>query len=209
MSYSKYLNLEFIGFCIVITLCIYFYFNTEKKFNKIPLVENIKNIMKYEFGDEEYDMYSNVKRFAKNSMRTRSSHFKNPSFPKPKKKKFLKSENRCKVIFEKIFNKKFPSIRPDFLKNPITGLNLELDGYCEELKLAFEYQGAQHSKYIPHFHRTGPQEFMYQVKKDEYKAKLCKLRGIDLIHIPHYIHYDKLEEYILRTLKKIKRFSYL
>jgi hypothetical protein len=34
--------------------------------------------------------------------------------------------------------------RPDFLKNPKTGKNLEIDIYCEEKKFGFEYQGAHH-----------------------------------------------------------------
>jgi len=59
-------------------------------------------------------------------------------------KDVYKDEKECRVIFEKITGCKFPSKRPNFLKNPKTGFNLELDGYCEELKLAFEYDGEQH-----------------------------------------------------------------
>ncbi len=112
-----------------------------------------------------------------------------------------KMQEKCRSIFEKIFNRKFPSVRPDFLKNPVTGQNLELDGYCADLKLAFEYDGQQHSKYSPYFHKSGPKEFIYQVTKDDFKTKKCKLEGINLIRIPHYIHSEKLERYIKKQLK--------
>ena len=38
------------------------------------------------------------------------------------------------------------------LKNPETNGYLELDGYCSELNLAFEYNGPQHYKIVPEFH---------------------------------------------------------
>ncbi len=42
------------------------------------------------------------------------------------------SERICRSIFESIFDKKFPKIRPTWLINPKTGMSLELDGYCKE-----------------------------------------------------------------------------
>jgi len=190
--WGKYLNIEFIAFCVIITLCIYFYFKRGKK--KIPnspssIYKEILNILK---DDEENDDYDDELL---------------PNQKPKNKKKTLKSENRCKQIFERLFDKEFPSVRPSFLRNPVTGHNLELDGYNEELKLAFEYNGKQHSAYVPHFHRAGPKEFIYQTKKDAYKSKICKMKGIELIQIPHYIHFDNLESYIIKNLKRIKRFS--
>ena len=50
-----------------------------------------------------------------------------------------KSEKLMSEYVDKHFsNNTFKKIRPDWLEN-ITGYNLELDYYCEELKLAFEY----------------------------------------------------------------------
>lgn len=119
-------------------------------------------------------------------------------------KRINKTENKCRVIFEKIFSRPFPSIRPEWLKNPTTGKNLELDGYCEELQLAFEYDGVQHARFDKHFHKSGT-DFVYQVAKDDYKTKKCKIEGIDLIRIPHYISPISLEDYIRREIKRIPR----
>ncbi len=56
----------------------------------------------------------------------------------------FKTENKCRIILEDIFDKPFPKNRKAL------NCRLELDGYCEELKLAFEYNGIQHYKRIPH-----------------------------------------------------------
>jgi hypothetical protein len=180
---------EILVLIVIISLCIYLYMKYDRHKIKItmseidysPLFNNEPQTRK--FTEEEYLKYLKEKK------------------GKPHKKVY-KHEERCREILEKIFNRKFPSVRPDFLKNPATGYNLELDGYCPELKIAFEYDGTQHSKYNEHFHRGDPKQYAYQVAKDEYKTKKCKLENITLIRIPSFIHYDKLEEYIKRELRR-------
>jgi len=113
-----------------------------------------------------------------------------------------KGEEMCRSILEKIFGCEFKSVRPSFLKNPVTKKNLELDCYNPNLKLALEYDGAQHSKYTPVFHGRDKWNFIYQVRKDDFKSKKCKENGITLIRIPHYIPHHKLESYIREKLKK-------
>ena len=124
--------------------------------------------------------------------------------PAPKKKIKKKTETKCRDIVERIFNKRFPSIRPNFLKNPKTGKNLELDMYNEEIQLAIEYQGMQHRVYSPYFHKC-EQDFYDQVERDNFKKIRCREVGIDLICIPDTVRYEELEDYILSELKKINR----
>lgn len=119
--------------------------------------------------------------------------------PKPYPDNGNKNENRCRKILEKIFGQPFPSVRPSWLKNPATKRNLELDMYCHNLKLAAEYDGAQHSK-MTKFHGS-KKELLYQMQRDQYKNKRCKELGITLLRIPYWAKSD-LEGYITRTLKE-------
>lgn len=122
--------------------------------------------------------------------------------PKPKRKKCEnKNENHCRSVLEKIFNKPFPTIRPDFLKSPKTGKNLELDCFNEDMGLALEYNGVQHYKFSPYFHKT-KKDFLSQVHRDDWKRNKCREKGIILLEIPYWITMDKLENYIKKELKK-------
>jgi len=84
-----------------------------------------------------------------------------------------KLELQCKFHLENIFKMKFHKIRPDFLRNDVTGYNLEIDLYNDELKLAVEVQGDQHYKFTPFFHRN-KETFMLQRYRDEMKKQKCK-----------------------------------
>ena len=103
-----------------------------------------------------------------------------------------KTEEKVRSIMEKMFGEPFESYRPDFLKSPKTGRNLELDGYNHRLKLAFERQGEQHYEYIEGKSLfKSEEEWKNQIKRDRYKRKVCKLVGITLIIIPPQYTSDK------------------
>lgn len=109
-----------------------------------------------------------------------------------------KTEQSVREIFESIFNKKFPRIRPNFLKNPVTGFNLELDGYCEELKIAFEYDGEWH--FQKHF---ADDNLDQRKNRDTLKDELCKQHGILLYRVP-YTQKTNLISYINDLVKSNK-----
>jgi len=115
-------------------------------------------------------------------------------------KKIHKTEELCRKIFEKLFNKSFPNKRYNWLKGEF-GRNRELDGYNKELKLAFEYQGEQHYNMVPFFNKT-QEDLNKQKLKDEFKRNKCKERQITLIEIPFHLKNMDLEQYIISKLKK-------
>lgn len=119
------------------------------------------------------------------------------------KEKKVPAESRgeaiCRQVLEDIYKRKFPSTRPDFLKNPETGYNLELDGYCEELQIAFEYNGVQHYVF-PNFAHRSEDDFRKQVRRDQYKIEACNSSGIYLISVPYNIPHNQIRDYIIYFL---------
>lgn len=111
----------------------------------------------------------------------------------------LKTEQKVRNIFEEITNKKFPSKRMKWLYNPITKGTLCLDGYCEELKLAFEYDGEQHFMEFDHYDSS----LLERQKNDELKGAMCKANNVTLIRVPYYV--KDLETFILSEFQNFKK----
>jgi hypothetical protein len=123
---------------------------------------------------------------------------------------FKKTEKEFRRIIEELFKRKyggvdilFPSCRPDFLRNPKTGKNLELDMYCPLLNLAFEYQGIQHRKFTKMFHKS-MKDFYDQIDRDQYKKYQCQKLGIKLICISDMI--KPTEENVIKLLRENRCF---
>ena len=119
-------------------------------------------------------------------------------------------ETAVRVYLEKRFGKPFPTCRPDFLKNPETGRNLELDCYNEEILLAAEYQGEQHYVYeidpqAPNrenfFHPTAD-SLINQVRRDRFKVTMCNYVGVFLIRVPYWVDVKYIPSYIDERLPK-------
>ncbi len=118
-----------------------------------------------------------------------------------------KGEVECRRVLESIFNKPFPKARPNILRNPVTSdesmdNNLELDCYNPELKLACEYQGIQHYKYVPYFHKTRD-AFQNQKYRDHMKKEMCRKNGIRLIEVPYTVKVEDIYGYIINRLREI------
>jgi hypothetical protein len=110
-----------------------------------------------------------------------------------------KMEAECRHILSEIYGKKFISTRPTWLKNPETGSLLELDCYNEELKIAAEYNGLQHYVY-PNNHHKSYDEFVAQVRRDQFKLRRCDQMGVYLITIPYTVPKEEIKNYIIHYL---------
>ena len=110
----------------------------------------------------------------------------------------------CSTL-EEIYKKPFKSVRPDFLRNPETGRNMELDCYNEELKIAVEYNGIQHYCW-PNYTKCTKEEFIRQVQRDQLKVKLCDENGVYLIRVPYKVPKSMIATYIrYHTPENMKR----
>ena len=104
-------------------------------------------------------------------------------------------EECCVRAIEKIYGVPFPSIWADFIRNPETGKNLQLDGYNADLKIGIEAQGKQHYVFPNRYHKTFD-EFIKQVRRDEYKVDACDSHGVYLITVPYNVKPEHIEAYI-------------
>lgn len=105
------------------------------------------------------------------------------------------NEEKTRFIFEQFTSKKFPT---DW---KILGNRLQLDGYCKELNLAFEYQGIQHYKRNNMFHKTEI-AFINLQKRDKCKSERCNQKGIIKVDVPYTESASKsrLESFIIKNL---------
>ena len=110
-------------------------------------------------------------------------------------------EQATRDAFERVTGKLFPKVRPRFLRNPASGRNLELDGYCQELKLAFEYDGALHSTFPNSFHRTHAQ-FVAQQQRDVLKDQLCRNAGIRLLRVSCDVTLSDIDAHVMSLLPR-------
>jgi hypothetical protein len=110
------------------------------------------------------------------------------------------SERVCRKTFENIFQKDFPKTKPQWLINS-RGNRMELDGYCDSLNIAFEYQGIQHFRRKDIFH-INDGEFNQRRRDDELKRQLCRNKEVTLIEVPYYVKYKDMFNYIIGELQK-------
>lgn len=127
----------------------------------------------------------------------------NPRFSPPtfehvfnKDRSQFKSESEmicCEVLEEIVNDNVQVNIRPNFLKNPKTGRNLELDCYYEKkigeklVKIGLDYQGSYHYTYVSKFHKNGLDSLKEVKERDKIKKELCAKEGIILIVVPYIV----------------------
>ncbi len=88
------------------------------------------------------------------------------------------------------------NVRPEWLLSPDSG-RLELDFFIEELDVAIEVQGAQHYKFMPHFHASYD-DFLKRRRDDQFKAEVCITLGIQLFEASNKAEADQVIQQIYR-----------
>jgi len=103
-----------------------------------------------------------------------------------------KSELRLKVLLDKVLpNEEYmDNYRPDWLKNPETGCNLELDRFYPNLKIGIEFNGTQHRK----------KNNELQWNRDRTKKHLCAKHGV--IRLVFYAN-ELNEQTVISKLKDV------
>lgn len=127
----------------------------------------------------------------------RFSHIKRGQWC-PTCNKGSKSEEIARTTFEQIFGKPFPKKRPKWLRNS-RGYQMEIDGYCQELQIGFEYQGIQHFS-LPLYNSDVNQ----RIEDDKLKAELCALNGVRLFILTYEMQY---EDFPLEIANQAKAFG--
>jgi len=121
----------------------------------------------------------------------------------PKSKAPNSKEEKCRDIFETLTGRAYPTTRPNWLKNPKTGRKLELDGYCADLRSAFEYNGKQHYLYPNAFHKSEA-EFDSLMERDAIKMQTCEDYGVRLLVIPYDLNDEDMYTLIREHLISIE-----
>lgn len=179
--WSEFCRIEFIVGVIIVLVFVYLVwkFRDVKKFKKLKIKFDVDS------------SYIQTKKKKRNGRETTS-----------------KTEIATQSILKRIFpHHCFDKIRPDWLKFPDTGKNLELDLYCPNLKsnlgtgVSFEINGIQHYRYSPHFHRS-EEDFQKQLARDRYKTRICREKGIVLIEVPYTVTPGDLEDFIRNALSR-------
>ena len=105
------------------------------------------------------------------------------------------SEEVARTTFEQIFKTQFPKSKPNWLRNQ-QGYQLEFDGFCEQLSLAFEYQGIQHFDSKRHLYKTNSKNvdldkrFIRGQDNDKIKLELAKSNNIIVFELTYKDSYE-------------------
>jgi len=106
------------------------------------------------------------------------------------------SEEYIRELLYNITDKYFSKTRSlSWLIDDKNKNQLELDGYNDELKVAFEYQGEQHYK-LTYYNQIDTVKLREIQRKDVLKIKLCNENGVKLIIVSCDMPPSKYNEYL-------------
>lgn len=106
-------------------------------------------------------------------------------------------ESLARQVLEHIFGVPFKKGKHDWLPSPETGKPMELDGFNDSLKIAFEYQGPHHYDPANSYIKNQKHLFAKVKAHDAEKARICFERNIKLILIYNFNPFQKDEQIAL------------
>ena len=115
-----------------------------------------------------------------------------------------RGEKLTRYCFEKIFKCEFKKIRPDWMRNPKTNYPLELDGFNQNMSLAFEHQGIHHEVDLSKDHLRYDAT---QIYRDEIKRQKCREQGITLIAVPEVRRRLKINDLVPFILSEFDKYN--
>lgn len=125
---------------------------------------------------------------------------------------YLATSNKCRLskaeamiaqALKRIFpGASFEKVRPSFLLNPRSNRKLELDLFCESLKLGIERSGLQHFVFPNGLHANRA-VFEALQERDKLKVELCRKAGITLVHVPFTVSAKETESYLRDELRRL------
>lgn len=110
-------------------------------------------------------------------------------------------EKRVRIMLEYLLGFSLTKARPKWNLNPKTNHYLELDGYNEKEKFAFEFQGRHHFKENI-FKNSNLSDIQY---KDEIKLENCLKEGVKLLVIEDNTNtrtFNTLMKHLINTLER-------
>jgi hypothetical protein len=193
VAYSWWLKWTFVSVCAVL-VCIGMCWTGGAK----ECAEMLRD-WKQKVRDKRKEKEAEARRSASAGGAARSSD--PPSVPSGPAPLQSTGEAETKAALEHLLGKPFIKVRPAWLRNTVhmTGRNLEIDCFNEELGIAVERNGVQHSVYPNVFHKT-LEEFTAQVQRDVLKRQVCEARGLVFIVVPHTVQRKDIEAFLHREL---------
>lgn len=113
-----------------------------------------------------------------------------------------RAERLVRCLAEALTGQGFPKGRPDWLRSP-QGSQMELDGYCETLDLAFEYHGLQHYQEIKYYGKGGKSRLSHRKVMDAWKLRLCLEHGVRVLVIPCTVKAEEVETFLRKELCRL------
>jgi hypothetical protein len=89
----------------------------------------------------------------------------------------------------------FPNHKFIRTRKPEWLCGLELDGYNEELKLAFEYNGIQHYNNVD-YHHGSVEKLEKQKENDMLKAEYCRMQEVHLMVVPYTVKFKNIRSFV-------------